>query len=71
LLAHSLQAGLPDVGFVRNGARKLAVAAYRSHDLPLVEAAIAALRGPGMTETDHLLADDWAARLRFDADAHL
>jgi hypothetical protein len=71
MLGYSLQRGLPDISFVRNGARRLAVAAYRAHDLPLVEQAIAALRGPGMTETDHLLADDWAARLRFDKTARL
>jgi hypothetical protein len=71
MLGYSLTRGLPDISFVRNGARKLAVAAYRSHDLALLQQAIATLRGPGMTETDRLLADDWAQRLRFDADGHL
>jgi hypothetical protein len=66
-----LQRGLPDIAFVRNGARKLAVAAYRSHDLKLLEQAIATLRGPGMTETDHLLAEDWAQRVRFEAEGQL
>ncbi|HSD89174.1 MAG TPA: hypothetical protein VLB44_16715 [Kofleriaceae bacterium] len=70
-LDYSLTRGLPDLSFVKNGARRLVVAAYRSHDLPLVERAIAALRGPGMSETDKLLADDFAARLHFDADGHL
>jgi hypothetical protein len=71
MLGYSLKRGLPDISFVRNGARKLAVAAYRSHDVALVEQAIATLRGPGMSESDRLLADDWAQRLRFDADGHL
>ncbi|HTL32249.1 MAG TPA: hypothetical protein VL326_03940 [Kofleriaceae bacterium] len=71
MLGYSLTRGLPDIAFVRNGARKLAVAAYRSKDVALLQQAIAALRGPGMTETDRLLADDWAQRLRFDADGHL
>ena len=66
-LDQALAAGLPDGGFTKNGARKLAIAAYRAGDRARVEKAIAALRGPGMTETDHLLADDWAERLHFDA----
>jgi hypothetical protein len=65
-LERALAAGLPEGGFARNAARKLAVAAYRAGDRLRVEAAIAALRGPGTSETDHLLADDWAERLRFD-----
>jgi len=70
-LDRALALGLPGVDFVRNGARKLAVAGYRSADAARVESAIAALRGEGMADTDHLLADDWAARLRFDASGHL
>jgi hypothetical protein len=71
MLAYSLERGLPDISFVRNGARKLAVEAYRAHDTALVEQAITTLRAPGMSETDRLLADDWSQRLRFDADGHL
>jgi hypothetical protein len=67
----ALSHGLPSVDFVRNAARKLAIAAYRAGDTARVRAAIAALRGKDMAETDRLLADDWASRLRFDADGHL
>jgi len=70
-LDHAIALGLPTPDFVRNGARKLAVAAYRAGDTARVEHAIAALRGSQMAETDRLLADDWAARLRFDATGHL
>ncbi len=28
------------------------------------------MRGPGTTEVDHLLADDWQQRLTFDAKGH-
>jgi len=51
----------------RNAARRLAVAGYRSHDRAGVERAIATLSGPEMTTSDHLLAEDWRARLAFDA----
>jgi hypothetical protein len=67
----ALSHGLPSVDFVRNAARKLAIAAYRAGDIARVRDAIAALRGKDMAETDRLLADDWASRLRFDADGHL
>jgi hypothetical protein len=67
----SLAHGLPSVDFVRNAARKLAIAAYRAGDPARVRDAIAALRGKDMAQTDRLLADDWAARLRFDADGRL
>ena len=70
-LDYALMRELPDPAFVRNGARKLAVAAYRAHDVPRVNRAIAVLRGAGMTETDHLLALDWEQRLRFDATGRL
>ncbi|MBV8760941.1 MAG: hypothetical protein JO257_26845 [Deltaproteobacteria bacterium] len=63
--------GLPGVDFVRNAARKLAVAAYRSGDPAKVRDAVAALRGADMSTVDHLLADDWDARLRFDEQGHL
>lgn len=67
----SLAHGLPSVDFVRNAARKLAVAAYRAGEPARVRDAITALRGADMAATDRLLADDWEARLRFDADGHL
>jgi nucleoside-diphosphate-sugar epimerase len=53
-------------GFIGyHAARRLAVAAFRANDKPRVERAIATLRGAGMNETDHLLADDWTQRLTF------
>jgi hypothetical protein len=68
-LARALALGLPDPAFVRNAARRLAVAAYRAHDPARVRIAIAALADPAMTEVDRLLAADWQARLAFDAAA--
>jgi hypothetical protein len=70
-LDRSLAKGLPGLSFQRNAARRLAVAAYRSKQPALVEHAIAFMRGPETTETDHLLADDWQRRLDFDAHGHL
>lgn len=67
----SLARGLPAQSFVKNAARKLAVVAYRANDLARVERAIATLRGPGMDESEHLLADDWQQRLTFDATGRL
>ena len=61
-----LARGLPSTEFVRNGARKLALVAYRAGDTARVERAIGLLRGASMTETDRLLAEDWAQRLAFD-----
>ncbi len=66
-LERGLALGLPGPHFVRNAARRLAVAAYRSHDTARVEQAIAVLSRPGMTTPDHLLATDWRDRLAFDA----
>jgi hypothetical protein len=64
----ALDLGLPNPLFVRNAARRLALAAYRAGNRAGVERAIAALDGaPGMTEIDHLLARDWQERLAFDA----
>ena len=65
-LDRALSLGLPGVLFVRNAARRLAVAAYRAHDRARVERAIATLAGPDMTTPDHLLAKDWQDRLQFD-----
>ena len=65
-LDRALALGVPGPLFVKNGARVLAIAAYRSHDVAHVEVAIAALRAPEMSTTDHLLATDWQARLDFD-----
>lgn len=70
-LATAIARGLPAVPFVRNAARRLAVAAYRAGDRTRVEHAIAALRGTGMTETDKLLALDWEQRLAFDVTGRL
>lgn len=66
-LARSMQLGLPSQPFVKNAARRLAIAAYRTKDLANVRAAADALVGPGMSESDRLLAKDWLERLTFDA----
>src|SRR5262249_10338678 len=65
-LDRALTLGLPGPAFVRNAARRLAVAAYRSRDQARVAKAIATLGGPDMTTGDGLLAKDWQARLDFD-----
>ena len=52
---------------MKNGARKLAVAAYRVNDTTGMSIAIAALSGGAMSETDRLLAKDWLERIAFDA----
>jgi hypothetical protein len=70
-LALALDRGLPNPGFVKNAARLLAVNAYRTGDAADVRKAIAALRGPGTNDVDHLLAADWEARLGFHQTGHL
>ncbi|MDB4963398.1 MAG: Tetratricopeptide 4 [Myxococcales bacterium] len=66
-LERALALGLPGTAFVKNAARRLAVAAYRVNDPAKVAVAISVLSGPEMTAADRLLAQDWAARLAFDA----
>jgi hypothetical protein len=66
-LDRALALGLPGPLFVRNAARRLAIAGYRSHDTARVTKAIATLSGPEMTTSDRLLAKDWQDRLAFDA----
>ncbi|HEX4416424.1 MAG TPA: hypothetical protein VH165_00935, partial [Kofleriaceae bacterium] len=66
-LSRAIDLGLPGAPFVRNAARRLAIAAYRGHDLAGVGKAIATLRGPQMVTPDRLLALDWQNRLDFDA----
>jgi hypothetical protein len=66
-LDRALALGLPGVLFVRNAARRLAIAGYRGHDTARVARAITALSGPDMTTSDRLLAKDWQDRLAFDA----
>ncbi|MFN0252613.1 MAG: hypothetical protein ACKV2T_37400 [Kofleriaceae bacterium] len=68
-LAKGLLLGLPGSPFMKNGARRLALAAYRANDPTLVRIAISMLGGEGMTTGDKLLAEDWAQRLDFDARA--
>jgi len=70
-LSKALDRDLPGIELDENGARLLAIAAYRLGSRPGVERAIAALRKPGTSEVDHLLADDWQKRLDFDANGHL
>ena len=65
-LDHAIALGLPGPAFVKNAARVLAIAAYRSHDPTHVRVAIATLAAPGMSTADHLLAADWQSRLDFD-----
>ena len=63
----AFQRGLPSVLFVKNAARRLAVAAYRAKDRKRLELATSTLTGPGMTSGDKLLAKDWLDRVAFDA----
>jgi hypothetical protein len=67
----AIASGLPGAPFVRNAARRLAIAAYRAGDRLRTQHAIDALRGPGMTQTDQLLALDWEQRLELDATKRL
>ena len=66
-LSRAIELGLPGPPFVRNAARRLAIAAYHGHDTAGVTKAIATLHGAVMTTADRLLADDWQNRLDFDA----
>jgi hypothetical protein len=70
-LSLALDHELPGLAFVRNGARRLAVVAYRAGDRAHVARAIEVLRRPEMTESDHLLATDWQQRLELDATGHI
>ncbi len=70
-LSGALRLGLPGRSFVRNAARRLAVAAYRAGDLAKVQQSVETLDAKEMTETDHLLAEDWRQRLRFAATGHI
>ncbi len=65
-LATSLRYELPNIAFVKNAARKLAIAAYRTHDVSRLGLATAVLSGSDMTSGDHLLAKDWLDRVAFD-----
>ena len=69
-LDRALALGLPSPPFLRNAARQLAVAGYRTHDRPRLDHAIAALSAPELPTVDHLLAKDWAERLALDAKLH-
>ncbi len=66
-LERGLARGLPGLLFVKNAARRLAVAAYRANNPHQVNVAITVLSGADMSAADRLLAGDWAARLAFDA----
>lgn len=70
-LDRSIALGLPGQPFVRNAARHLAVAGYRTHDTARIQHAIAALSAADMPTVDHLLAKDWENRLAFDANQAL
>ena len=64
-LARALELELPSDAIVKAAVRRLAVAAFRTHDQARLQAAIARLAGPKMTTGDHLLAQDWADRAKF------
>nr|MBA3452004.1 hypothetical protein [Deltaproteobacteria bacterium] len=66
-LERGLARGLPGLLFVKNSARRLAVAAYRTGNTEQVKTAIGVLQGTDMSEADRLLASDWSGRLAFDA----
>jgi hypothetical protein len=65
-LARALDLGLPGPLFVKNAARRLALAAYRAGDTAQVRRAAAVLQQPDMTTVEHLLGADWLQRLEFD-----
>ncbi len=65
-LERALTAGLPGPAFVKNAARRLAIAAYRTKDRTRLRAAAAVLAGPTMSTGDQMLAQDWLARAAFD-----
>jgi len=62
----ALARGLPGLAFTRNAARRLAIAAYRTHDRAKLKIATDLLAGPQMTSGDRLLAKDWLDRIQFD-----
>ncbi len=70
-LGRALALGLPSLPFVKNCARRMAVAGYRSSDAIHVNLAIAVLSGGEMATVDRLLAKDWSERLSFDATGDL
>lgn len=57
---------LPGLAFVKNAARRLAIAAYRTHDLSRLGLATSVLTGSQMSSGDRMLAKDWLDRVRFD-----
>ncbi len=61
---------LPGLAFVKNAARRMAVAAYRTHDLSRLGLATSVLSGSQMASGDRLLAKDWLDRVRFDETRH-
>ncbi len=63
-LTEAFDRGLPSSRFVRNGARWLAVAAWRAGDRAALAVALGALDGSAY-ETDRLLAADWRERIDF------
>ncbi|MGN6110969.1 MAG: hypothetical protein ACTHU0_38080 [Kofleriaceae bacterium] len=68
-LALALAQGLPGPAFVKNAARRLAVAAYRTGDLHRLSVAIATLGSSSMSSGDRALAQDWFERMQLDAAA--
>jgi hypothetical protein len=63
-LDRALGLDLPGAAFVRNAARELAIAAYRTNDYARLSRAIAVLSQ--LAPVDRALAEDWQARLIFD-----
>ncbi len=58
--------GLPSLSFVKNAARQLAIAAYRTHDAARLATAVGVLASAPMSSGDHLLAQDWISRAAHD-----
>jgi hypothetical protein len=63
LLRHAIAGRLPSPRFVRAGARRALVAAWRAGDVETLTAIAAVLDGTGY-EVDRWLADDWRQRAR-------
>jgi len=57
---------LPNLAFVKNAARILAIASYRSKDRVGLAIATTVLSGSAMTSGDRLFAKDWLDRVAFD-----
>jgi hypothetical protein len=64
-LEAALGRGLPGLAFIKNAARRLAVASYRTRDYTRLSLAATVLSGATMNTADRLLAKDWLDRVAF------